>query len=247
MNRKLSKLKKEIPEAFEAPKPDRQKKESFLKTLPQPQISMPQFILIQAAYLRKKTLFLSILLLLPALAGAYCTDANTLWNVSAIIPFLGLFAVAEGTRSMVYGMDEFEMSTRFSLKSVMLARMSILGLVDLFILFCLIPLCCIASSISLFRTGIYLLVPYMLTVNISLWIAHHFHSKDVIYACMSIAVLVSTANAGLHIMADFVYLFSYIKWWLLLSVLLFGGMVYEIYSMIAVPSWRGWSSGCFPA
>lgn len=233
MNRQL---RTKMQQAFAVPKPDPQKKEMLLRTLPQPRISMPRFLLVQATYLRKKTLFLSMFLLFLALARAYYTDKDTLWAVSAIIPFLGLLAVTESTRSMVYGMDEFEMSTRFSLKSVMLARMSILGLLDFGILLSLIPLCNARSDNSFFQTGIYLFVPYMLTVNICLWIARHFHSKDVIYACMSVAVLVSAANTGLHVIAEFVYLIAYVKWWLVLCALLLGGIIYEARSMVAVPS-----------
>ena len=226
MNRQL---KKRIQRAFEAPKSDQKEKARFLRTLPQPQISMLQFILIQATYLRKWTLFLSILLLFPLLIEAYCIELNTLWAVSAFAPFLGLLAVAESTRSMMYGMNELEMSTRFSLKSVVLARMSVLGLFDVLILCCFAPLCCISSNISFLQTGVYLFVPYLLTVNISLWITRRFRSREAIYACMSVAVLISGANTGLHIMADFVYQFSYIKWWLILSALLVGTMIYETY------------------
>lgn len=98
-------IKRSIQKAFEAPKPNQQEKARFLRTLPQPQINMWQFILTQAAYLRKRTLFLSVLLLFPALIGAYYIEKNTLWVVSAFIPFLGLLAVTENTRSMVYGMN----------------------------------------------------------------------------------------------------------------------------------------------
>jgi len=238
MNRQL---RKNIQRAFEFPKPNQQEKESFLKTLPQPQINMLQFVLTQAAYLRKWILFLSILLLFPALIGTYCIDLNILWVVSAVVPFLGLLAVTETTRSMVYGMSEFEMSTRFSLKSVVLARMSVIGLLDVLVFCCFIPLCCISSNTSFLQTGIYLFVPYLLTVNISLWITRHFRSKEVIYACMSVAVLVSAANVGLHFMADFVYQFSYIEWWLILCGLLVGTMIYETYCIIKQTEELAWN------
>src|SRR5699024_12440455 len=88
-------------------------------------ISMWQFILTQATYLRKITWIFSALLLLPAVIGAFHIGHETLWITSAIVPFLGLLAVAENNRSITYGMSEFELSTRFSLKSVVLARMSI--------------------------------------------------------------------------------------------------------------------------
>lgn len=238
MNRRL---KKNIQKAFEFPKPNQQEKERFLRTLPQPPINMLQFILTQAAYLRKWVLFLSILLLFPALIGTYCIDLNILWVVSAVVPFLGLLAVTESTRSMVYGMSEFEMSARFSLKSVVLARMCVIGLFDVLVFCCFIPLYCISSNTPFLQTGVYLFVPYMLTVNTSLWITRHLRSKEVIYACMSVAVLVSAANTALHFMADFVYQFSYIKWWLILSGLLAGTMIYEIYRTIKQTEELAWN------
>lgn len=234
-------LKKSIQKAFEAPKLNQQEKEKFLRTLPQPQIGMLQFILIQASYLRKRSLFLSILLLFSALIGSNCVELDTLWIVSAFVPFLGLLAVAENTRSMTYGMSEFEMSTRFSLKSVVLVRMSILGILDIIILCCFIPFCCINCDISFLQTAIYLFVPYLLTVNVSLWILRHFGSKEVIYACMSVAASVSIANAGLRLIADFVYQFSYIKWWLILSALLVGAMIHETYCTIKQTEELAWN------
>lgn len=225
-------MKRSIQKAFEAPQPNQQEKASFLRTLPQPQISMWQFILTQATYLRKWTLFFSVLLLFPALIGAYYIEKNTLWIVSAFVPFLGLLVVTENARSIVYGMNEFEMSTRFSLRSVILARMGVLGVLDLLILCSLIPLCCGGNDFSLFQTGSYLLVPYLLTVNIGLWITRHFHSREAIYGCMSAAVLISGADIGLHLIADFVYQSSYITWWFVLSVFLIGRMIYETYCTI---------------
>ncbi len=236
-----SQLKKGIREAFAAPEPDLQEKVKFLGMLPRSRISMLCFVLTQAAYLRKLTIALSALLLFPALKGACCADRNTLWAVSAFAPFLGLLAVAEGTRSVRYGMGEFEMSARFSLKSIVLARMSVLGLLDVLLLCCAIPLCCISSNNTFLQTGAYLFVPYLLTVNVSLWITRHFHSREAVYACMSAAVLVSAANAGLHLIADFVYQFSYVKWWLILAGLLAGAVIYETYCMVKRREEAAWS------
>ena len=157
-------MKRSIQKAFEAPKPNQQEKAKFLRTLPKPQISMWQLILTQAAYIRKWTLYLSVLLIFLALTGAYYIEKNTLWVISAFVPFFGVLAITENVRSEVYGMSEFEMSTRFSLRSVILARMGVLGGFDIFILFCLIPLCCIGNDFSILQTGVYLFVPYLLTV-----------------------------------------------------------------------------------
>ena len=235
-------LKQEIKKAFEVPVPDRQAKARFLRAFSRPHIRMRQLIWTQITYLRKWTLVLSVLFLLPALMGARCMDQNTLWTISALIPFLGLLAVAENTRSATYGMQEFEMSARFSLKSVMLARMSILGLLDVLILCCLVPLCCISSNLSLLQTGICLLVPYLLTVNIGLCITRCFHGREALYGCMCVAVLVSGISWGLHIIADFVYQLSYLHWWILLSVFLIGRMAQEVYHTIKQTEELAWNS-----
>lgn len=234
-------MKRSIQKAFEAPKPNQQEKTKFLRTLPQPQISMWQFILTQAAYIRKWTWFLAILLLFPALMGAYYMEKNTLWVVSAFVPFLGLLVVTESTRSEVYGMSEFEMSTQFSLRSVILVRMGVLGGINSCILFCLIPLCCIGNDFSILQTGMYLFTPYLLTVTIGLWITRYFHGKEAIYGCMSATALISGANTGLYFMADFVYQFSNIKWWMALAVFLAVRVIYEAYCTIKQTEELAWN------
>ena len=225
-------LKRSIQKAFAAPKPDQQEKARFLRKLPQPQISMFRFILVQASYVRKVSWVLSGLILLLALFGAYNIRQDTLWVVSAFVPALGLLAVTEGNRSMVYGMSEFEMSTRFSLKNVVLARMSILGLFNFAVIAVLTPLCRIGNDVSLLQTGMCLLVPYLLTVNFSLWIARRINDKEIIYGCMCVATIVSGINTSLHFATDLIYQEIYTSWWLVLSVFLLIELAYEIHCTI---------------
>lgn len=236
-----NKLTKDIQKAFDAPPPDKKRKADFLRTLPHPKISMPQFIFSQIAYMRKWTLFFSVLLLFPAIIGASQINKNTLWIVSSFVPFLGLLAVSESTRSVKYGMCEFEMSARFSLKSIVLAKMSFLGLLDLIILWVLTLLCCISNEFWLFQTGIYLFVPYLLTVNLCLWITRHFHSKENIYSCMSISILISGINGGLHYIHTLIYDNTFLIAWIMLAILLLADMVYEIRCTVKQTEELAWS------
>lgn len=235
-------LKQQIQSAFEAPIPNQQEKARFLKRIPKSKISTWKFTFMQFTYLRKWVLILSMLLLFPAIKGAYHISQNTLWIISAFIPFLGLLAVTESTRSSTYGMSEFELSTRFSLKCVVLARLGILGVIDMVVLCCLIPLCSAGSKFSLLQTGLYLLVPYLFTTNTSLWITRCFHNQEAVYGCMGIAILVSITNTGLHFKADFVYQFSYINWWIILFLSLIGKLIYEIYYAIKQTEEYTWNS-----
>ncbi len=79
--------------------------------------------------------------LLPAVWGGSCMNPNVLWITAALLPFVALLAVTEGTRSAVYGMEELELATRFSLKSVLLARLCLVGSLHAALLLCLTLLC----------------------------------------------------------------------------------------------------------
>lgn len=226
MNRKIKRM---IREAFEVPAPDPRAKEQCLKMFPQPRIHMWQFLLTQITFLRKRTLFLTILLPILAFVGTHFFESNTIWGVSALIPFLALLAVTESTRSAMYGMSELERSTRFSLKSITLARMSAWGILDFIILCILVPLCGKGGGNAIFHTVVYVFVPYLLTANISLWITRHTQGRESIYGCMAAAVLISGANAGIHLIADFVYQPTFFPWWLLIMAILTWDMGYEIY------------------
>ena len=225
-------LKRNIQKAFAAPEPDQQEKAKFLRTLPQPQIGMLRFLLVQASYVRKATWILSGLILLLAIFVARNMRQDALWVVSASIPLLGLLAVTESTRSMTYGMSEFEMSTRFSLKSVVLARMSILGLINFAVIAALTPLCRSGHDFSLIQTGMYLMVPYLLTVNFSLWIARRVNGRETIYGCMCVAVIVSGMHICLHFVSDLIYQEIYTGWWIVLSVFLLIELAHEIHCTI---------------
>lgn len=224
------KLKQSIKKAFEAPELNRQEKAEFLNSLPQVHISMKQFILIQAAYIRKRTWLFAIALLILALFAARYSGRDTVWIISSFVPFLGLAAVTENNRSVIYGMNELETATRFSLKSILFARMSILGMLDAAVLICLTPLCNKGSDLSIIQTGTHLLVPYLLSVNISLWLARHHHNREIIYECVAVSVLVAAANTACHFAANF--MLSYTGLWGVAALCLAMVLVYEIYGTI---------------
>ncbi len=133
-----SNMKRLLKECFEAPEP--KKKREFIASLPSPDVSIMDFLLSQAAYIPKWIWSLSALIFVVALVGAGYLKKDMLWCVSACMPLLALAPVTESGRSQRWNMAELEMSSRFSLKSVLLARLGILGLADLLLFFLLLPL-----------------------------------------------------------------------------------------------------------
>ena len=200
-----------LQEAFAAPEPERKK--DFLKSAVPVQISMFDFVKTQISYIRKRVWVVSVLIFALALMCVDCVGKESIWVISSLIPFIALCAVTESARSATYGMTELEMSARFSLKSVTLARMVSIGMLHLVILCVLIPVTGGTSYLPIFRTGIYLIVPYLLTSVLGLMVVRRLHDREIVYACMGCAVLVSLLCAYTRNFLSWVYGEKYFIWW----------------------------------
>lgn len=175
---------------FAAPPP--LQKQHFLRHLPRRRISGWQFVLGQAAYIRKWAWALSLGVFLAALAGVRFLGGEAMWMLAAMMPLLAVSLVTEYARSEVCGMTELEMSARFGLKMVTLARMGILGAVH-FGTLCFLSVLGREGGGSMFRTGIYLLVPYLATDVAALWVIRRLRGREGLYACLGLSLVVGAA------------------------------------------------------
>lgn len=195
MKKQLFKINREIREqlleAYEIPEP--LCKKAFLKSIRKgPEISMLSFVKTQAAYIRTRVWILWTAVFGLALYGAFFTEeaSRILWMFAALTPFLAAAAVTEHSRSIDYGMAELEKAACFSLKRLLFARMLIMGTVHLVLLF-LFLLGSRGQGISLFHTGIFLLIPYLLTSVLCLLLTGKIHGREAGFACLAAAVFVS--------------------------------------------------------
>lgn len=215
MNRRMKEI---LREGFEAPPPVH--KQFFLSMLPPQRISNFSFMLSQLGYIRKRVLVVSIFFVTVCLAGACFLNLDMLWIISAFMPFIALSALTESFRSAAYGMDELEMSTRFSLRSVVLARIGILGVFHLILLCLLMPLAYLHSIFNVLQVGVYLLVPYLLTDVTGLWAIRNIKGKEGLYACMGIAVFVSVIYSLLRVQLVHVLYINNFEWSIVILVVL---------------------------
>lgn len=213
MNQKTRAL---LQEAFQAPEPIRKKE--FLKTCPPQPISHISFVLSQAGYIRKRILILIFIVLLIVLPGTVFLRQEILYILSAMAPILAMTLITESGRSESCGMSELELSTRFSLKNVVLARLILLGMFNFLLLFILIHVTALSRHISLVRTGVYILCPYMITAFLGLWITRRIRTKEATYICAGTGVLASLGVILLMNVSFDIYEGEYFIWWLLLLV-----------------------------
>ena len=179
-------LKNRLCAAFDAPQP--RKKQAFLRQFPAASISCGQFLRMQLRWLPFGAVALSVAVCTALIVFCRVTEPESVWTASAFAPFLTLGVLSVRYRSFVHGMEELEFAARFSLKSVTLARMGALALLDLALLLCAALLLRIGGGVL--RTGLALLLPYCTTVCIALPLTRRWHGWETPVLCIATAAVV---------------------------------------------------------
>lgn len=143
------------------------------------------------------------------------------------MPFVAMTAVTENARSSLHYMAELEMASRFSLKSIVFARLAIIGIVHLLLLCLLTPFACREEGRTLLQSGVYLLAPYLLTTFLSLVCSRKIHGREALYACMGVAVMVSSLSIFLQEKMPVFYRKEYLCWWAAALLLLILPILWE--------------------
>lgn len=176
--------------AVQAPPPER--KRAFLGRFPGKGNGIRNvFLLSQLGSIRKRVWCLDAAALALALLGGNAIRKDILWVTSAMLPLLAAAVVAESGRSQRFGMAELEQSSRFSLKSVVLARLWLVGGVNALVFLAVTGLLSQYLSSGFFPTGIYILCPYLLTSCLALSVSRRFRGREGDYLCLAVGVMVS--------------------------------------------------------
>ena len=237
-------------EAFSAPTPQRKReflehlqkenvyeeniqrhKAQAVNTVKTP-IGIGSFILSQIAYIRKWVYLVSLLILGLAVRVSDYAGTDSVWAVAAMMPFVALCMTTESARSETYGMAELEMASRFSIRSIMLARFGTIGLMHMVLLCILIPVISHSAYLSFIQTGIYLLVPYFAASVLEFAAVRRFRGKEAVSVCMTISVMVSLLNTVVKELLSHFFGSKQFVIWLVLAVYLTGRTVLEYRRMI---------------
>ena len=218
-----------------APGPDPDRKRAFLRSLPPAPVSHMRLLLDQAGYIRPLTWAASAGVFALAMALGRMFPANAVWAAAALTPFAAMIAAAESGRSALYGMEELELSARLGLKSVTLARMGAVGLVHAALLILLAAAC----GGSFFRTGVYILTPYLAADLLGLAAVRRLRGREGLYACAGAAALTAGLCAGLSGLRA--YDPASFRWWLLALLLAAGCTGREYIKTIRKTEELSWS------
>ena len=166
MNR--NELKNLINDAYRAPEPE--KKQEFINKLRPRTIGTLKMLLQQIPYIRPYVWILSALIIALAITGTVMGGEGTDRLIALIMPFTAAVGILETGRSRRYNMSELEMATRFSLRSVVFARMTIFGFMSVILTAVISPLIAGSFGMDAVITAETILIPYLITMIVSLHI-----------------------------------------------------------------------------
>ncbi len=186
---KTKQIKQELLYYYQAPEP--KKKQEFLQHFSESSMTSWQFMWNQAGYIKKWIWGISVVLLILLLSCCTFFRKDILNVMASFAPFIAMSLLAEGSRSYVYGMEELELATRFSLKSILLARMGILAIFHLLLLSVMVLFSIGSGAGQFFLAGICILLPYFTSISMGLPLIRRFHGRESGYFCVAIAIMVS--------------------------------------------------------
>lgn len=188
-------IKKEIYNSAEPPPP--KDRDNFLRALPYPKLTYPEFVLLQIGYIRKRVWLISAAVLLTGIGTVCIMPENgrmIIWIMSALIPFLAVLTAAEISRSDVFGMSEIEAGCRFALPQVTGARMIILGICNFAVISAVTVLTGIYSPFGIAKSALYILMPYVFVCGFSLAVFDKTRGQDGVFISGAAALAVSLAG-----------------------------------------------------
>lgn len=209
----MTNWKAELHRGFAPPKPKR--KREFLRQFTPPQTSLADVLLSQLGYIQAWVWLLSGSIYAAAALMLLAKSPYLLHMLSTCAPLLALTVVTESSRSVRCGMAELELSTRFSLKTVVLARLIPLG--------CIHPLGLLLLSFGFGRplaAILYSAAPFLLTAFLGLSITRRYRSHEAQYACGGFAFAISLLTLFSHKLFAVLYEARHLIWWVLAVVIL---------------------------
>ncbi len=209
--------KKELNQFFAAPMPER--KQAFMRQIARTKRgrgrSFCSMLSLQCRYISPKVWLFSIAFFGFVLVSNYFAASASWIPVFAMVPFLVMLTVTESMRSYRNGMEELEMTTRYSLKTVIYMRLLVLGGGNLLLL--LVSVFFVREHF--FSCLLYMLTPYFLTAAGNLWIVRTFAGRESNYICLGFAALVVCAEYQILVRWNYFFEERYLGAWLLALVI----------------------------
>ena len=208
---------------YDVPAPER--KAEFLRSHREAPMSLFQFFLLQVRFIKWTSWVMSLVIWGVMLFACLCFPGKMIWGLSAMAPFLATTLFTEIGRSRMYGMEEIEMVTRFSLKATMYAKMTIIGVLHFMLFVVFLPICMLFAKVSVITGGIYFITPYLLTVSLGTYTLRKNHGQTGYLCCLAESIFISFMNMFAGNAIPMIFAPEFLKDWIIALIL---GLVFAI-------------------
>lgn len=226
----MNKWKEDLKLAFEAPCST--KKQEFLKNIDVPAMPIQDFVISQISYIRTWVWCISFIIFIVSLFWTVFLPDTVLWLISGLAPLMALTIISESGRSELYKMAELEMTIRFSLRSVIFARLVIVGVMNMILLVVLILIVSWNTAVVSIAKIFYIVTPFLLTSFIGLLVMRKIRGQEGMYACVGVSVGISMFLLLSHKILSFIYHEQYFMVWGMVALVLFAGNGKQCISLI---------------
>lgn len=191
---KRAELKCKIKEAY--PVEPSERKAEFIKKYQVRELNTWQILWMQLQYMGPQLALLCGCALAMLLGAALHVSEHFAHFTAVMLPVAALIAMTGLGRSARYGMDELEMTSRFSLRMLRIMRLGIIGIAGFFVILSVSCTVRILTDAAFWTAVISSALPYLLTTFLCMALIRRWHSPNNIYGCAVIAGCVCMLMLG---------------------------------------------------
>lgn len=192
-----------------------------------------QFYFQQFGFIRKKVWLIQFIILLFSTFKLYQSESTQVINlISSIAPLIFLSGITELSRTHTYGTMEIELSTQYTLKEILMSRISILGLINILSISILSIIVRTNTSLPLYTAFIYICVPFMLTSFGSLYLLNKFKNKECNYYCFILGIFIMLSTSIWSAYFPNLYTASSLFIWNILLIISIIGVSMQIHKLL---------------
>jgi hypothetical protein len=125
-------------------------------------------------------------------------------------------------------MEELERSCKYNYAMITMMKLAIISSFHFLILSISAIVFLNYTEIKLFPCAIYCILPFLLCIYLSLFIANHIKSKDITYICAGVTGVVSIGSFATGMTISNEYLLQTNIYILLIGLIIFSLVIYEI-------------------
>lgn len=171
-------------------------KKEFIKKNQRRELNCGELLCMQLQYMGIQLTAICGYALAMTLGTLTDIDADLAKIFAVFAPLAALFALTGLGKSEKYGMEEIEMSSRFSLRTIKIIRLAIIGFAGLAVMLAASCALKAVTGMSLFISFAAAGVPYLVTTFLCMLLIRRWHSPKNIYGCAVIAAGVCAAMFG---------------------------------------------------